>query len=102
MSPHQHRIRIRIPIHRHLQARRQVLLVRGVFDDRHGELVEVSEHAPLAPAAGDTFDLLDLLNLEAGIRELRAVRRGVPLYQQRDQDGPLRVRTTMHVSSGPL
>lgn len=65
MSPHQHRIRIRIPIHRYLQTRRQVLLVRGVFDDRHRELVEVSEHALLAFAAGDTFDLLDLLDLEA-------------------------------------
>lgn len=66
MPAHQDRVRVRVLIHRRFQTARQILLVRGVFDNGHGERVVIAEHAGLGSAAGEAFDLFDLRYLEAG------------------------------------
>lgn len=54
--------------------------MRSIFNDRHSELVEVTEHSPFASTLWDTFDLFDHFNLEALVFELFAVLSRISLY----------------------
>jgi hypothetical protein len=60
--------------------------VRRVLDDGDPQAVKVAQIADLVAALGNALDLLDLLDLEA------RVGAEVALDEQRDEDGPLRVR----------
>lgn len=93
MSPHEHRIGVGIFVHRCLQTFRQVLLVRGVLNDRNAQSIVIIQVA-FALAAGDTLDLLDVANLEA------CVRAHLPFHQQGDQNRPLRV--SVNAAAGAL
>lgn len=84
VSPHEHRISIRVLVHRSLQTAGQVLFERSIIDDRDAQGIVVSKHT-LALTLGDTLDLFDVVDLKASIGAL------FPLNQQGDQDSPLRV-----------
>jgi hypothetical protein len=86
MPPYKHRIRIGILLHGGLEALCEILLVRRVLDNGDPQAVKVSQVADLVAALGYALDLLDLLDLKA------YVGPEVALDQQRDEDGPLRVR----------
>ena len=67
MSPHQHRIRIRIPIHSRLQRLRQIFFKRRVLDDRHPKRIVKAQPTRLTSPLRDPFDLLDVADLEASV-----------------------------------
>ena len=93
----QHRARLRPLPDRSLQTILQVLLVRGVLDNRDLHRVEVAQvaqfpsalgdfHAPCS-AAGDALDLLDLVHRE----DVLVGALLASLTQQSDEHRPLRV-----------
>lgn len=87
MSPNQHRIRIRVFIHRRLQAIRQILLKRRILNHRNPQRIMVPQIPRLLEPPPKPLDLLNIINL----KDVR-LRRPALLQQQRDQHRPLRVR----------
>lgn len=92
MSPDEHSICVRVLVHRSLQATGQVFLECGVFNDGNAEGIEESKHT-LSFAAGNTLDLLNVVDLEASVGAL------LPLHQQSHQNRPLRVGMDAAASS---
>lgn len=84
MSPHQHSVCVWVGIHRLLQAFSEILLERGVVNDRNPQRVVVAV-IPFALSLGDAFDLLDIADLKV------ALLAEVALDQQCHQHCPLRV-----------
>jgi hypothetical protein len=71
MPPDQNRISIRVLPHRPLQPRRQILLKRRILNNRHHQRIMKSE-SPLLPfTSGNSLDLLDVADLEAGVRAVQ-------------------------------
>lgn len=87
MPPDEHGIRIRIPVHSLLQVLGQVLLMRGVLNDRNPQCVMVAQVALLGGAPGKALDLLDVVDLKDLVKA-----RALGLEEQSDEDSPLRVR----------
>lgn len=84
MSLHQNGIGVRILIHRLFQAPRKILLEGRILDDGDAKRIVESQHT-LPPAARDTLDLLDVVDLETPTRTL------LTFDQERHQNRPLRV-----------
>ena len=84
MSPDKNSTSVRVLIHSLLQASRQVLLERCVFDNWDLKGIEVAQHA-LALASWNALDLLNVADLKAAIFAF------LPLHEQSYKDRPLGV-----------
>ena len=87
MSPNQHGIGIRILFHSLLKILGQILLMRGVLNDRDPERVMIPQVALLRHPPPEALDLLDVVDLKDFI-----LTWTLGLEQQRDEHGPLGVR----------
>lgn len=82
MPPYEHCTSVGVLHHGLFQPLGEILLERGVLDDWNLKRVVKAQHT-LARALGDTFDLLDITNLKAGILAVKL------LDQQCHQHCPL-------------
>lgn len=87
MPPHQHSIRIRMPLHGLLQKLRQVLFMRGILNDRNSQSIMIAQASHLSRPLPEALDLLEVVDLKDHV-----AAGALGLEQQRDQNGPLRVR----------
>jgi len=67
MSANQNCIGVWILFHSFLQTVRQILLVGCVLNDGYAQRVIIPEVADFASAFTNAFDLLEMLDLEAGV-----------------------------------
>ena len=87
MPPHEHRIRIRVLLHRGLQVLCQILLMRRILNDRDPQRIMVPQISLLVHASSKPFNLLEVVDL----KDFAVLWHGL-LQEQGDEDGPLGVR----------
>lgn len=90
---HQDCVSIWVLLHGFLQTFRQILFERRVFYDWHAQGVMETQHASLASALWNPFDLFYIADLEASVWAIRL------LHQESHQHTPLRMRMNAATST---